>query len=551
MTSVQELPLKVKKLSEDATIPTKGSALAAGFDLYASQPATILPGERAVVKTDISIKCPPGTFARIAPRSGLAIKKGIDCGAGVVDADYRGPIGVVLFNLDKSTTFEVQKGDRIAQLILEVRVGIEEVDDLEETGVSVKKSKTDEKKEVTSSKSSSMRTNATMPRKIIVLPTKVDRYDSQEDAVDFPIDEDDYRAVYEILAKIGATRDEIETHVREMVEFKNDDEERRIYKLRMSHEMCHEFYDMMERDSDWLTYDEKGKLHPSIGQLSSLQELDLRGFEDESSIIHTLPEEIGNLTNLERLSCNAASLPPSVGRLRNLKDLCLASDYSKEVVLREEIGDLVSLERLDLSELTLSTIPAWIGNLQNLKYLSLMETEVSSLPEGIGKLVNLETLILTDYRLASLHEYDLDCTANLSSLPERAASYEQWQGYHINDSYFTKLISDTSKYSMFEDNCRILRMLSQRSGLLVSLGPGMDCLLKTFAKQKTAAYAKKLRYVLAYNRTLSHVQRTPVRWPYLIDSASPAFDGDPDFIYQLLVDERKAFVEHLVNRTKS
>eukprot|EP00534_Pseudo-nitzschia_fraudulenta_P003068 CAMPEP_0201129538 /NCGR_PEP_ID=MMETSP0850-20130426/37267_1 /ASSEMBLY_ACC=CAM_ASM_000622 /TAXON_ID=183588 /ORGANISM="Pseudo-nitzschia fraudulenta, Strain WWA7" /LENGTH=173 /DNA_ID=CAMNT_0047399039 /DNA_START=147 /DNA_END=668 /DNA_ORIENTATION=+ len=130
-----EAPLLVKKLSEDATIPTKGSPLSAGFDLSASKPSTIPPGGRGIVATDISIACPEGTYARIAPRSGLAIKKGIDVGAGVVDADYRGPVGVILFNLDPETPFEVKKGDRIAQLILEKisMVGIEEVDDLDET----------------------------------------------------------------------------------------------------------------------------------------------------------------------------------------------------------------------------------------------------------------------------------------------------------------------------------------------------------------------------------------------------------------------------------
>ena len=164
MTTLQEEPLLVKLLSENATVPTKGSPLSAGFDLYASEPTTIGPGERAIVKTDISIKCPEGTYARIAPRSGLAVKKGIDCGAGVVDADYRGPVGVVLFNLDKSNTFEVSKGDRIAQLILEKisMAGIEQVEDLDatergaggfgSTGVSAtepdqKKPKTDEVEE--------------------------------------------------------------------------------------------------------------------------------------------------------------------------------------------------------------------------------------------------------------------------------------------------------------------------------------------------------------------------------------------------------------------
>lgn len=84
--------------------------------------------------TGLSIACPPGTYARIAPRSGLAVKRGIDCGAGVVDADYRGPVGVVLFNFG-AEDFVVEVGDRIAQLILEKvnMAPVAEVEELAET----------------------------------------------------------------------------------------------------------------------------------------------------------------------------------------------------------------------------------------------------------------------------------------------------------------------------------------------------------------------------------------------------------------------------------
>ena len=80
--------------------------------------ATVPAGRQALIKTDLSIAIPPNTYARIAPRSGLAVKKMIDVGAGVVDYDYRGPVGVVLFN-HGSEDFKVNKGDRVAQLILE------------------------------------------------------------------------------------------------------------------------------------------------------------------------------------------------------------------------------------------------------------------------------------------------------------------------------------------------------------------------------------------------------------------------------------------------
>jgi len=126
--------LRVKKLSDAAHMPVRGSPLSAGFDLASAETTVIKAGSKGIVKTDLSIACPPNTYARIAPRSGLAVKKFIDVGAGVVDADYRGPVGVVLFNFG-SEDFQVQPGDRVAQLILEEisMVDTIEVDSLEET----------------------------------------------------------------------------------------------------------------------------------------------------------------------------------------------------------------------------------------------------------------------------------------------------------------------------------------------------------------------------------------------------------------------------------
>lgn len=126
--------LRIQKLSDKAITPTRGSEWSAGLDLYSAEAKVIQPQGRAVVKTDLRIACPKGTYGRIAPRSGLTVKHGIDVGAGVVDADYRGPVGVVLFNLgDKD--FSIRQGDRIAQLVLEqiVMAPIEVVEDLEAT----------------------------------------------------------------------------------------------------------------------------------------------------------------------------------------------------------------------------------------------------------------------------------------------------------------------------------------------------------------------------------------------------------------------------------
>ncbi|KER19625.1 hypothetical protein T265_11652 [Opisthorchis viverrini] len=90
--------LKFVKLSEHATTPTRGSPLAAGYDLYAAHDTVLPAKDRGLVKTDIQIALPDGCYGRVAPRSGLALKHGIDVGAGVVDQDYRGNVGVVLFN---------------------------------------------------------------------------------------------------------------------------------------------------------------------------------------------------------------------------------------------------------------------------------------------------------------------------------------------------------------------------------------------------------------------------------------------------------------------
>ncbi|RPA96214.1 putative Deoxyuridine 5'-triphosphate nucleotidohydrolase [Choiromyces venosus 120613-1] len=126
--------LRIKKLSSKARIPTRGSALAAGYDLYSARDTTIIARGKALVGTDIQMMIPIGTYGRIAPRSGLASKNFIDVGAGVIDADYRGQVMVLLFN-HSNEEFVVKEGDRVAQLILE-RIAtpeVVEVDELEES----------------------------------------------------------------------------------------------------------------------------------------------------------------------------------------------------------------------------------------------------------------------------------------------------------------------------------------------------------------------------------------------------------------------------------
>ncbi|CEF72939.1 unnamed protein product [Fusarium graminearum] len=137
-TTTMEAPptLQIKKLSEKGRLPTRGSEFAAGYDIYSAHDTTIPARGKALVDTDISMAVPAGTYGRIAPRSGLASKHFIDTGAGVIDADYRGQVKVLLFNHNDSD-FQIKEGDRIAQLILE-RIYTPEVVEVQELEESVR-----------------------------------------------------------------------------------------------------------------------------------------------------------------------------------------------------------------------------------------------------------------------------------------------------------------------------------------------------------------------------------------------------------------------------
>ena len=113
------MALNVTKLVPHASLPARATPGAAGYDLFSTDNYVVLPGRRVVVSTGISVSLPPGCYGRIAPRSGLAVKHGLDVLAGVVDPDYTGEVKVVLQNLDTHQPFVIRPGYRIAQLILE------------------------------------------------------------------------------------------------------------------------------------------------------------------------------------------------------------------------------------------------------------------------------------------------------------------------------------------------------------------------------------------------------------------------------------------------
>lgn len=141
--------LRVKKLHNDAKIPTKGSSGAAGWDLYAynvdnafahmgstGMSHVIKPGETVIVHTGISAQCPHGCFLAVYARSGLGIKHGVvpsNC-VGIIDEDYRGEIMVALYN-HSNKDFEFNLGDRIAQMILQkyASFDMDVVDSLDDT----------------------------------------------------------------------------------------------------------------------------------------------------------------------------------------------------------------------------------------------------------------------------------------------------------------------------------------------------------------------------------------------------------------------------------
>jgi dUTP pyrophosphatase len=101
-------------------VPTRAHEGDAGLDLHAAEAASLGPGERASVGTGIAVEIPPGHAGLVLPRSGLAAKHGIALvnAPGLIDSGYRGEVRVLLLNTDRSEAFEIEPGDRIAQLLV-------------------------------------------------------------------------------------------------------------------------------------------------------------------------------------------------------------------------------------------------------------------------------------------------------------------------------------------------------------------------------------------------------------------------------------------------
>ena len=120
--------LSIKLLRPGAVVPTRGNPHDVGLDLYAlvegrENGIRLCAGDRKLIPTGIAIAVPQGYYGRIAPRSGMAVKHGIDVLAGVVDPGYRGEIFVLLLNTGSEMVW-VRNGDRVGQLIIEAAASL-------------------------------------------------------------------------------------------------------------------------------------------------------------------------------------------------------------------------------------------------------------------------------------------------------------------------------------------------------------------------------------------------------------------------------------------
>jgi dUTP pyrophosphatase len=110
--------LRFKQLDERAILPARGSSFAAGLDICSIEDLVIEPRQRATARAGLAVAIPHGFYGRVAPRSGLAAKQGLDVLAGVVDSDYRGELCCVLYNTS-DVAIALPAGSKICQLIIE------------------------------------------------------------------------------------------------------------------------------------------------------------------------------------------------------------------------------------------------------------------------------------------------------------------------------------------------------------------------------------------------------------------------------------------------
>jgi len=115
------MEILVQRLDAGVPMPSRAHPGDAGLDLHAAENVSLKPGERASVPTGIAVAIPEGCAGFVVPRSGLAAKHGIGVvnAPGLIDSGYRGEIRVLLVNLDQNEAFELRRGERIAQLVIQ------------------------------------------------------------------------------------------------------------------------------------------------------------------------------------------------------------------------------------------------------------------------------------------------------------------------------------------------------------------------------------------------------------------------------------------------
>jgi len=134
--AASDLEIRVVRLDSELPLPTYAHPGDAGLDLFAREDAVVpAAGGRALVPTGIALALPVGHAGFVLPRSGLALKHGVTVvnSPGLIDSAYRGEIKVVLLNTDQRTAYRVQRGDRIAQLVVQAVMNVmwKEVDELD------------------------------------------------------------------------------------------------------------------------------------------------------------------------------------------------------------------------------------------------------------------------------------------------------------------------------------------------------------------------------------------------------------------------------------
>jgi dUTP pyrophosphatase len=131
--------IEIARLDPGLPLPSQAHDHDAGYDLHAREAVTLAPaGGRALIPTGLAVAIPPGYAGLVLPRSGLALRHGVTClnTPGLIDPQYRGELKVLLVNTDPATAYEIERGDRIAQLVItgvEAAVEWTEVDALDDT----------------------------------------------------------------------------------------------------------------------------------------------------------------------------------------------------------------------------------------------------------------------------------------------------------------------------------------------------------------------------------------------------------------------------------